>query len=138
LSVNIGINRATLLSYLHYLCETNLTKHLYKDSFGVSKLQKPDKIFLENTNLSCLLAEHNANLGNLRETFFFNQLDYKHKVEYPEKGDFIVDKRYIFEIGGKSKGSQQISDVENAYIAADDIEYGMGNKIPLWLFGMLY
>ena len=138
LSVNIGINRATLLSYLHYLRETNLTKHLYKDSFGVSKLQKPDKIFLENTNLAYLLAEKRANIGNLRECFFFNQLDYLHKVEYPEKGDFLIDKKYTFEIGGKSKNIKQIHALENAYIAADDIEYGFDNKIPLWMFGFLY
>jgi predicted AAA+ superfamily ATPase len=138
LSVNIGINRATLLSYLHYLRETNLTKHLYKDSFGVSKLQKPDKIFLENTNLAYLLAEKYVNLGNLRECFFFNQLDYYHKVECPEKGDFLVDRKYIFEIGGKSKNFKQILALEKAYIAADDIEYGFDNKIPLWMFGFLY
>ena len=138
LSVNIGINRATLLSYLHYLRETNLTKHLYRDSFGVSKLQKPDKIFLENTNLAYLLAEKRANIGNLRECFFFNQLDYLHKVEYPEKGDFLIDKKYTFEIGGKSKNIKQIHALENAYIAADDIEYGFDNKIPLWMFGFLY
>ena len=138
LSVNIGINRATLLSYLYYLQESNLTKHLYKDSFGVSKLQKPDKIFLENPNLAYVLASEQANVGSLRECFFLNQLDYRHKVEYPEKGDFIVDKKYTFEIGGKSKNWQQVYDLENAYIAADDIEYGVGNKIPLWMFGFLY
>jgi len=138
LSVNIGINRATLLSYLHYLREANLTKHLYKDSFGVSKLQKPDKIFLENTNLAYVLAEKYANMGNLRECFFFNQLDYLHKVECPEKGDFLIDKKYTFEIGGKNKNFRQIHALENAYIAADDIEYGFDNKIPLWMFGFLY
>ena len=138
LSVNIGINRATLLSYLYYLQESNLTKHLYKDSFGVSKLQKPDKIFLENPNLAYVLAAKQTNVGSLRECFFFNQLDYHYKVAYPERGDFIIDKKYIFEIGGKGKNRQQISNLENAYIAADDIEYGVGNKIPLWLFGFLY
>jgi predicted AAA+ superfamily ATPase len=138
LSVNIGINRATLLSYLYYLQESNLTKHLYKDSFGVSKLQKPDKIFLENPNLAYVLASKQANIGSLRECFFFNQLDYHHKVEYPEKGDFIVDKKYTFEIGGKSKSQHQVYTLENAYVAADDIEYGVGNKIPLWMFGFLY
>jgi len=138
LSTGIGINRATLLSYLHYLRETNLTKHLYKDSFGVSKLQKPDKIFLENTNLAYMLAEKNTNLGNLRECYFFNQLDFRHKVEYSEQGDFLIDREYFFEIGGKSKSYRQISALENAYIAADDIEYGVGNKIPLWMFGFLY
>ena len=138
LSVNIGINRATLLSYLHYLKETNLTKHLYKDSLGISKLQKPDKIYLENTNLAYLLAAKQTNLGNLRECFFYNQLDYKHKVEYPNKGDFLIDNKFTFEIGGKSKTFKQLQNIENSYIAADDIEYGTDNKIPLWLFGFLY
>ena len=138
LSEQVGINRATLVSYLHYLQETDLTKHLYKDSSGMSKLQKPDKIFLENTNLAYVLAAHRANTGNLRESFFLNQLSYKHKVEYSEKGDFLVDKKYIFEIGGKSKNNRQIYSISDAYIAADNIEYGVDNKIPLWMFGFLY
>jgi predicted AAA+ superfamily ATPase len=138
LSVNIGINRATLLSYLYHLREANLTKHLYKSSFGINKLQKPDKIFLENTNLAYLLIAKNTNIGNLRECFFFNQLAYRHKVEYPEQGDFLIDEKYIFEIGGKSKNFKQISTLEKSYIAADDIEYGVDNKIPLWMFGFLY
>jgi predicted AAA+ superfamily ATPase len=138
LSERIGINRATFIAYLHYLQETHLTKHLYKDSFGISKLQKPDKIFLENTNLAYVLAESHANLGNLRESFFFNQLSYRHTVEYPEKGDFLVDKKYIFEIGGKSKTNRQINTAENAYVAADNIEYGHEHKVPLWMFGFLY
>jgi hypothetical protein len=79
-----------------------------------------------------------VNTGNLRETFFFNQLDYRHTVEYSEKGDFTVDKKYTFEIGGKGKNTRQIYSLKNAYIAADDIEYGAENKIPLWMFGFLY
>jgi predicted AAA+ superfamily ATPase len=138
LSEHIGINRITLVTYLHYLQEAHLTKHLHKDSTGMSKLQKPDKIFLENTNLAYVLATDRANTGNLRETFFFNQLDYRHAVEYPEKGDFLVDKKYTFEIGGKGKNTRQIYSLENAYIAADDVEYGSENKIPLWMFGFLY
>ena len=138
LSEHIGINRTTLVAYLHYLQETHLTKHLYRDSTGMSKLQKPDKIFLENTNLAYVLAANRANIGNLRESFFFNQLNYRHTVEYPEKGDFLVDKKYIFEIGGKGKNNRQIYSLDNAYIAADDIEYGFENKIPLWLLGFLY
>ena len=104
----------------------------------MSKLQKPDKIFLENTNLAYLLAANNANLGNVRETFFFNQLNYRYPVEFPEKGDFFVDKKYTFEIGGKNKNNRQIYSLENAFIAADNIEYGVENKIPLWMFGFLY
>lgn len=138
MSEHIGINRATLVAYLHYLQETHLTKHLYRDSTGMSKLQKPDKIFLENANLAYLLANSRANTGNVRETFFFNQLAYKHTVEYPEKGDFLVDKKYTFEIGGRGKNNKQIYSLPNAYIASDDIEYGYENKIPLWLFGFLY
>jgi predicted AAA+ superfamily ATPase len=138
LSEHIGINRATLVSYLHYLQETHLTKHLYKDSSGMSRLQKPDKIFLENTNLAYVLASGRANIGNLRESFFFNQLDYRHTVEYPAKGDFLIDKKYTFETGGKGKNNRQIYSLRDAYIAADDIEYGFENKIPLWMFGFLY
>jgi predicted AAA+ superfamily ATPase len=138
LSEHIDINRATLLAYLHYLQEADLTNHLYRDSTGISKLQKPDKVYLENSNLIYLLAATNANVGNARETFFFNQVSYKHTIEYPQKGDFLVDRKYTFEIGGKSKNNKQIYSLENAFIAADDIEYGFDNKIPLWLFGFLY
>jgi len=138
LSETIGINRATLMAYLHYLQESHLTKHLYRSSTGISKLQKPDKIFLENANLAYLLASSGANIGNVRETFFFNQLVYKHQVEYPENGDFFIDRKFTFEIGGKSKNKKQIYLLDDAYIAADNIEYGYDNKIPLWLFGFLY
>lgn len=138
LSEHIGINRATLVAYLHYLQETALTKHLYRNSMGMSKLQKPDKIFLENTNLAYVLADENINTGCLRETFFLNQLAYRHQIEYPEKGDFLVDRKYTFEIGGKGKNNRQIHSIENAFIAADDIEYGFDNRIPLWMFGFMY
>ena len=138
LSKRIVIHRNTLLSYLYYLRETRLTNHLLKDISGINLLQKPEKIYLENTNLVYTLAEKNADIGNIRETFFLNQLSYNHTVEYPNNGDFWVNKQFLFEIGGKTKTGKQIKDVSNAYIAADDIEYGFGNKIPLWMFGMLY
>ena len=138
MSEHIGINRATLVTYLHHLRETHLTKHLYRDATGMSKLQKPDKIFLENANLAYLLASSRANVGNVRETFFFNQLACKYTVKYPQTGDFLVDEKYTFEIGGRSKNNRQIYSLANAYIASDDIEYGYENKIPLWLFGFLY
>ncbi|MDR1197567.1 MAG: hypothetical protein LBK94_00950 [Prevotellaceae bacterium] len=134
----IGINRTTLAYYLHYLQETHLTKHLYKNSTGMSKLQKPDKVFLENTNPAYALATGRANIGNFRESFFFNQPDYRHRVEYPAKDDFPIDGKYTFETGGKSKNNRQIYSLPDAYIAADDIEYGFDNKIPLWMFGFLY
>jgi len=77
-------------------------------------------------------------MGNVRETFFANQLRTKYKVNTAQNGDFTIDGNIVFEIGGKNKSNSQIKNVENAYIAADDIETGFANKIPLWLFGFLY
>jgi predicted AAA+ superfamily ATPase len=138
LSKRIEIHRNTLLSYLYCLRETQLTNHLHKDILGINRLQKPEKIYLENTNLAYTLAENNTDIGNVRETFFLNQLSYNHTVEYPNSGDFWIDKKFLFEIGGKSKSSKQIKNTNSAYIAADNIEYGFDKKIPLWLFGLLY
>lgn len=138
LSNRIGIHRNTLLSYLYYLQETCLTNQLHKDISGVNKLQKPDKIYLENTNLAYVLAENNTETGNMRETFFLNQLSHNHTVEFPNNGDFWVDKKYLFEIGGKNKTGKQLKDSPNSFIVSDNIEYGFDNKIPLWQFGMLY
>lgn len=138
LSEHIGINRNTLVTYLHYLQEAALTKHLYRDSKGLSKLQKPDKIYLENTNLAYLLGKESTDSGKVRECFFLNQVAYKHYVEYPPKADFLVDGKLTFEVGGKGKNNRQLYGIDDAYIAADNIEYGSENKIPLWLFGFLY
>jgi len=138
LSERIGINRNTLISYLYFLNEAHIIKNLYRDAKGISQLQKPDKIYLDNTNLQYAFSTNNANIGNIRETFFVNQLSYKHLVEYTKQGDFRVDGMYTFEIGGPQKTKKQIKDLENAFIASDDIEYGYQNKIPLWLFGFLY
>jgi len=111
---------------------------LHKDISGINRLQKPEKIFLENTNLAYTLAQNNCEIGNMRETFFLNQLSYNNTVEFANSGDFWVNKKFLFEIGGKSKTGKQIKEISNAYIAADNIEYGFGNKIPLWQFGLLY
>jgi hypothetical protein len=138
LSDKIGINRTTLMTYLHYLEEVGLTINLQKEAKGSAKLQKPAKIYLENTNLMFTLSTSKANIGNVRETFFANQLGYKNKLSHHEKTDFFVNDLYSFEIGGKDKSKKQIAAIENSFIAADDIEYGFQNKIPLWLFGFLY
>ncbi|RYG20503.1 MAG: AAA family ATPase [Chitinophagaceae bacterium] len=138
LSERIGINRTTLLSYLHYLEEVNLTRNLFKDANGISMLQKPSKIYLENSNLIFALSPKNANIGNVRETFFANQLAYEHRLTYSGQGDFLVNDEYVFEIGGKNKTNKQITNVTSAFVVADDIEYGFKNTIPLWLFGFLY
>lgn len=138
LSEKIGINRTTLLLYLHYLEEIGLTLNLFKESGGMSKLQKPDKIFLENTNLMMALSPKYANVGNMRETFFANQLSNKHKISYAIQGDFLVDGIFIFEIGGKNKNTKQLKNLDNAFVAADNLEFGFNNTVPLWLFGFLY
>lgn len=138
LSQKMGIARSTLLMYFHYLAEIGLTINLFKESGGISKLQKPLKVYLENTNLMYALTSKAANTGNVRETFFANQLAYNHKVMYSDKGDFLVNEQYVFEIGGKDKSMKQIEGIENAFVAADNIEYGFQNRIPLWLFGFLY
>lgn len=101
-------------------------------------LQKPAKIYLGNTNLATLFGDDKPNVGNLRETFFLNQLRVKHKVHASRFADFMVDGKFTFEIGGPSKTNRQIRDIPNAFIASDGIEGGTGNKIPLWLFGFLY
>lgn len=95
-------------------------------------------MYLGNTNLAYLLARDNANKGNLREAFFANQLNYWHSVLYTEKGYSLIDEKYTFEIGGKKEPNKQISTLKNAYITSDAIEYGLGNKIPFWLFSFLY
>lgn len=104
----------------------------------MSLLTKPDKIYLDNTNLLYTLSTANTNDGNVRETFFANQLKVKHKVNSTPQADFLIDSKYFFEIGGRSKGFDQIKDITDSFIAVDNVESGFGNKIPLWLFGFLY
>lgn len=138
LSNRMKINRNTLVTYLHYLKEAGLIAHLYKDAKGISKLQKPDKIYLENPNLPFALAGKNAGKGNIRETFFVNQVSKKHTIEYIDKGDFYINNQVTIEVGGKSKSTDQVREISNAYIAADDIEFGNSKRIPLWMFGFGY
>lgn len=138
LTEQTGTSRDTLLKFLFYLEKAEIVKWLGKDTFGINYLNKPDKLYLNNTNLMYALSDTFPDKGNLRESFFLNQLSVKHKVTYPNKGDFLVDNKYIFEIGGKSKTSKQIAGLDNAFVAADDIEYRYKNTIPLWLFGFLY
>ena len=138
LSVLIGVSRVTLLAYLQYLHEAKLIRLLYSDDLSVKKMQKPDKILMENTNLLQALSLTEPNIGTIRETFFCNQLGYKHQVEYNKSGDFLIDHKLVFEIGGRAKDGKQVAQSEKAYIAADEIDYPMGNKLPLWMFGLMY
>ncbi len=138
LSERIGLNRNTFTTYLFFLQEANLTRNIYKDASGITQLQKPDKIYLENTNFQYALAPKNTEKGSIRETFFVNQLSYQHRVEYVDQGDFLIDQSYTIEVGGKGKTNRQVQGIANSYVASDDLEYGTGTKIPLWMFGFLY
>lgn len=138
LSERIGISRNALITYLNYLQEVHITNNLTRATSGIGVLQKPEKIYLDNTNLMFTLSSTQPNTGNARETFFLNQLSYLFTVNSSPESDFIVDNKYTFEIGGKNKTKKQISSLTDAYIAADEIEFGHDIKIPLWLFGFLY
>jgi len=138
LSRQVGVSRETLQKYLYLLSEADLLMLLQAGTHGISKMNKPDKIYLNDTNLIYTLTNTQVNTGTLRETFFYNQLSQSHPVFHSPKGDFLVDQKYIFEIGGKNKSQKQIAGIPNAFIAADNIEFAYQNKIPLWLFGFLY
>ena len=94
-------------------------------------------MYLDNTNLFSIFCD-NPKKGTIRETFFASSVAYEHTINYPKSGDFILNEKLTFEIGGKDKNFKQLKDAENGYVVADDIEIGTGKKIPLWLFGFLY
>lgn len=138
LSERIGISRVTLLHYLGALHESNLIMSMSKQPYGISALQKPDKLYLDNPNLMYALVGEGVDVGNVRETFFANQLRVTNDIHLSAESDFIVNGKYTFEVGGKKKGFSQITDIPNSYVVADNIEYGSENKIPLWVLGMMY
>ena len=132
------LNRNTILLYLAHLSRARLLNLLYSDVHNMKRMQKPDKIYMENTNLLHALSLSQVENGTARETFFVNQLTHQHEVEYGRKADFVIDGKYTLEVGGQSKDGKQIAGTQEAFIAADGMEYALGNKIPLWLFGFLY
>jgi len=133
----VELNQRTLYKYLWILQAAGLIRILGAKSSGVSIISKPEKLYLDNTNLFSIFCD-SAKIGTIRETFFASSVSYKHNINYPKSGDFILDEKFTFEIGGKDKNIKQIKNLEDAYIVADDIEIGIDNKIPLWLFGFIY
>ncbi|MEN8202318.1 MAG: AAA family ATPase [Bacteroidota bacterium] len=131
-------DQRTLLKYLDLLEKAEVVSTLTQKAKGNKILQKPDKIYLGNTNYFYGLNMTREETGTIREVFFESQLSVAHQLRLPQKGDFIVDDKYTFEIGGKNKTSRQIRDLEHAYLVLDDIENGVFNQIPLWMFGFLY
>ena len=135
----IEIGRDTVVEYLKYLGDAKVLNLLYSDKKKIGKLSKPDKVYLENPNILYALTPTKAEIGTLRETFAICSLSESHTVEYGKaQGDFKVDGKYTFEIGGRSKGFSQIAGVENSYIFADDWDMPDGAKLPLWMLGFLY
>jgi predicted AAA+ superfamily ATPase len=137
LARKLDLSRDSVYQYIFKLKDARLLNTISSEGKGVSTLQKPDKIFLENTNLAFALKER-PNMGNIRETFVLNQLlSAGLKVSSPTKGDFAIEGLTI-EVGGKDKNTSQVKHLDNFLIAADDIETGGENKVPIWLFGFLY
>lgn len=125
------------LKMLHALERGGLLLLLGDNIKSPNNLSRPDKIYINNTTLMYGLTPF-ADIGTLRETFFMSQLSQGHDVRYPVSSDFLIDKKYLFEIGGKGKTFDQIKDKPNSYLAVDDTEIGRKNRIPLWMFGLLY
>ena len=138
LSQMVDVTRQSLMNYLQLLEKAHSVLLLKQKATGIRQMVKPEKIYLQNTNYSYALSAENPEIGNLRETFFFNQLQQNHKVTCNEQADFCIDGKYYFEIGGKNKSTKQIKDLNNAYLALDGLTTGYRNEIPLWLFGFLY
>ena len=137
LSKRVGITKPTLYKYIDYLSRAELLHHILHDAKRFKNIKKQDKLYLGNTNLFQPLCV-NSNPGTIRETFFVSMLYKQHQINYVDRGDFLVDEQYTFEIGGKNKSFEQIKDIPESFIAADDLEIGFGGKVPLWLFGFLY
>lgn len=138
LSEKIAVSRNTLIQSIKILERAGLVNELYKDTSGIGVLTKPEKLYLNNSNLMFALAKENTNVGNVRETFFLNQFKNLHEINLSTTADFLIDKTYTFEIGGKNKTKKQIATTEKAYVAKDSIEIGFGNIIPIWIFGFMY
>ena len=138
LCAELETTRAQGLTMLDLLERAALVQQLKSEKASLKNLSRPDKIYPDNPNMMFALVGR-ADKGTLREAFFLNQLrGAGHDVKYPPQGDFIVDGKWLFEVGGQGKGFDQIKDMPDSFIVADDIELGFGNKIPLWLFGFLY
>ena len=132
------LHRTTVSNYLHFLHDARLLHLLFTAGFGVSTFQKPEKVYLHNPNLLYALSEAPPKLGTVREVFFNNQLSALHDVGYSAQTDFVIDRQYHFEIGGRNKGRKQLEGLAEVWVVKDDLEYPVGQSLPLWLFGFLY
>ena len=137
LYAELDTDRKQGLKILNALVDAGLLIFFASDRESLKALSSPDKVFCDNPNLAYALAA-DADVGTARESWFVNQLRVNHEALYPKRGDVEVDDKWLFEIGGRGKGFDQIADIPNSFVVNDDVEVGFGNKIPLWLFGFLY
>jgi len=135
--MNMGDNYKGLYRFLDYLHKAKILNVMRASTKVDNIFTKPEKVYLNNTNLHHVYCEKYQS-GTLREVFFASMLNDKYRLSIPKKGDFLINEKYLFEVGGKSKGFKQIKDLPDSYVVADDIEIGSGNRIPLWLFGFMY
>jgi predicted AAA+ superfamily ATPase len=137
LSAKVGVSKVTLYNYIDYLHRAELLRHVTYEAKRFKSMQKPDKLYLAHPNLFGALCKK-SEVGTMRETFFASMVSAGYSIYYVDRGDFLVDETYTFEIGGKNKSFDQIKELKNAFVVSDDIEIGFDNRIPLWLFGFLY
>jgi hypothetical protein len=134
--INMKNDYNRLYRYIYYLHQGKIVNMVSAKSRGDAIFSKPKKLYLNNTNLHYAYCDK-AEIGTIREVFF-NSMLFKHQLQIPSKGDFLVDNMFVFEIGGKNKTTKQIKNIKNSFVVSDDIEVGTKEKIPLWLFGFLY
>lgn len=137
LAERMGTTRNTVISLLEYLEKGRIVHRLFRSGHGIGRMQKPDKIYLDNPNLMHALSWKQANVGALRETFVVSQLRPVHDVRLGQAADFIIDQQFEMEIGGKDKKAGQLSRSEHSYLILDQTEIGYGKKIPVWLLGLV-
>jgi len=133
----LGASRNNIADYCLYIEEAGLISQLRDDTGGIRGHGKVNKIYLDNTNLIYNLARDTSDKGNIRETFFFNQLRVKYEVTASSVADFSVSDK-TFEVGGSKKKHKQLHAIENGFVVKADIELGYRNTIPLWNFGLIY
>jgi predicted AAA+ superfamily ATPase len=135
LATRTGLHANTVVKYLHYLERARILSFLWVPNKGMSLLQKPDKVYLDNSNLAYALRGSEVNIGSIRELFFHNQVRQVGTLSYTSIADFLIDEKYLVEIGGPGKSASRNKDI---YVVRDGIDHGAGSSVPLWLFGLLY
>ena len=133
----IGVSRNVLPEYFLYMEQAGMIGQLRNATGGIRGVGKVEKVYMDNPSLAYLLGGESTDIGNIRETFFYNQMRVSTDIISSRISDFEIDGK-TFEVGGKNKGKKQLSEAQEGYVVKDDIEFGSGNIIPLWMFGLTY